>query len=284
MDYWRGFQAHVRLVGRFALYCLRRFFADSCPRIASTLSYSTLLAIVPLFAIAFSLLSHLPGFEGYYDEVLGYVLANFLPGSGLQVSDQFGLLLENARKVTGFGILALVVTAYLMLVTLNSAFSGIWRAAPRTSLLRRLIMQWVIVTLWPVAVALSISLSSYGFAALRWLDIEDNGHLFGLTEVIPVVLALLAFAALYIAVSPRRIVWSHALAGAAVAAFLFESLRWGFGLYLEHFPSYEAIYGALATIPIFLVWIYLCWTVVLFGAEVTAAWPEWRRGEPQPSR
>lgn len=284
MDFLHGCQANVRLIGRFALYCLRRFFADSCPRIASALSYSTLLAIVPLFAIAFSLLSHVPGFEGYYDEVLGYVLANFLPSTGLEVSDQFGLLLENARKVTGFGILALVVTAYLMLVTLNAAFSGIWRAAPRASLLRRLIMQWVIVTLWPVAVALSLSLSSYGFAALRWFDIEDDGHLFGLTEVFPFVLTLLAFAALYVAVSPRQIAWSHALAGAAVAATLFESLRWGFGLYLEYFPSYEAIYGALATIPIFLVWIYLCWTVVLLGAEVTAAWPEWCQRETKLSR
>lgn len=284
MEFWYGCQARFRQIGPFALYCLRRFFADNCPRIASALSYSTLLAIVPLFAIAFSLVSHLPGFAGYYDELLGYVLENFLPETGLEVSDQFGLLLRNARKVTGFGILALVVTAYLMLVTLNSAFSGIWRAAPQTSLLLRLILQWVIVTLWPVAVALSISFSSYGYAALRWLDIPDDSHLFGLTDVFPLVLALLAFAALYIAVSPRRVAWLHAFAGAAVATILFEVLRWGFGLYLEYFPSYEAIYGALATIPIFLVWIYLCWTVVLFGAEVTAALPEWRRSETRFSR
>lgn len=279
MTILRGCQAKLKLAGRFAVYCLRRFFADGCPKIAGALSYSTLLAILPLFAIAFSLLSHLPGFGSYYDDVLGFVLANFLPGAGLEISDQFGLLLENAQKVTGVGILALVVTAYLMLVTLNSAFSGIWRATPRTSLLRRLVMQWIIVTLWPLPVALSLTLSSYGFAALRWFNIEDDSRLFGLTEVFPFLLAMLAFAILYIAVSPRRIAWTHALAGAAVAAALFELLRWGFGLYLENFASYEAIYGTLATIPIFLVWVFLCWAVILIGAEVTAALPEWRPGE-----
>ena len=79
-------------------------------------------------------------------------------------------------------------------------------------------------------------------------------------------------------VAPRRLSWTHALAGAAVATCLFEVLKWGFGLYIAYFPSYEAIYGALATIPILLVWVFLAWAVILFGAEVAAALLTWARG------
>ena len=260
----------------FTGYCFRRFMADRCPQIAGSLSYSTLLATVPLLAIAFAVLSRIPQVQGLYEDVLTFAMDNILPDAGLEISEQVSLLLANAQKVTGAGILALVITAYLLLVTLNAAFSGIWRSAPSRNLLRRLLLQWVIVTLWPVAVALSLSLSSYGFAVLNWFGVDRSSHLFGLTEVFPFVLALLAFACLYVVVAPRRLSWSHALVGAAVAACLFELLKRGFGIYIGYFPSYEAIYGALATIPILLVWVFLAWAVILFGAEVAAALPEWR--------
>ncbi len=260
----------------FTGYCLRRFMADRCPQIAGSLSYSTLLATVPLLAIAFAVLSWIPQVQDLYGDVLTFAMDNVLPDAGLEISGQVSLLLANAQKVTGAGILALLITAYMLLVTLNAAFSGIWRSAPTRNLLPRLLLQWTIVTLWPVAVALSLSLSSYGFAVLNWFGVDRSSRLFGLTEVFPFVLALLAFACLYIAVAPRRLPWSHAFAGAAVATCLFELLKRGFGIYIAHFPSYEAIYGALAAIPILLVWVFLAWAVILFGAEVAAALPEWR--------
>jgi membrane protein len=119
--------------------------------------------------------------------------------------------------------------------------------------------------------------SGYAFAAVEWFGMEtDAGGLFDLSWLLSLGFAVLGFALLYFLVPHRAVrVW-HALAGGIVAALLFEGLKSGFGFFLEHFPSYEMVYGALAAIPVFLVWLYLAWTAALFGAEIAAALPEWR--------
>ena len=259
------------------LYASKRFAKDSCARSAAALSYSSLLALVPLMTIALTVLSAFPTFSEAREQLQSWVFRNFLPDAGIEISDQLTSFVDNATKTTGIGVIALAVTAILLLSTINSAFNAIWRVADQRSLFLKLLVYWALLTLGPLLIGASLSLSSYGFAMVEWSGIDGHTRsFFNVTQFLPAVLSMIAFTLLYLVVPNRPVRFRHALFGAVVAAFLFEVLKKGFALYLTHFPSYQALYGALAAVPIFLVWMYLSWAVILFGAEIAASLPEWR--------
>lgn len=257
----------------FAAYCGQRFLRDGCLRTATQLSYASLLAIIPVLAICMGLLAAFPAFEQLRFKVQLYLFQNLVPNAGVEVSDQIATFVENARSMTGIGTIALLVTALLLLSTINGAFNGIWRVTEPRPLVVRLMAYWMILTVSPLLLAASLSLSSYGVISAAMAEGERT---FGLTRVLPFLFATGGFTLLYAVVPARPVALTHALAGGLIAGVLFELVKAGFGLYLKHFPSYEAIYGALAAVPIFFVWMYLSWAIVLFGAEVAAAAPEWR--------
>ncbi|HEY9548125.1 MAG TPA: YihY family inner membrane protein, partial [Kiloniellaceae bacterium] len=267
------FSAALRNLLPFAVYCGRRFMADGCLRTATQLSYASLLAIVPVLAICFGLLAAFPAFERLRVEAQVYLFENLVPNAGMEVSDQIATFVENARSMTGFGMLALMVTALLLLSTINGAFNAIWRVTEPRPLMVRLMAYWMILTIGPLLLGASLSLSSYGFVSAA---LQQGERAIGLTQLLPFLLAAGAFTLLYAAVPARAVAFHHALAGGVFAGALFELLKGGFGFYLRQFPSYEAIYGALAAVPVFLVWMYLSWAIVLLGAEIAAAAPEWR--------
>jgi membrane protein len=246
---------------------------DQCLRSATQLSYASLLAIVPILAICVGLLSAFPGFERLRLEAQVFLFQNLVPNAGVEVSDQLATFVENARSMTGIGTVALLLTAVLLLSTINGAFNAIWRVTEPRPLMVRIMAYWMVLTIGPIFLGASLTLSSYGFVSTI---MEQGERTFGLTRLLPFVLTAGGFTLLYMVVPARPVAFSHALSGGAVAAALFEALKAGFGLYLRQFPSYEAIYGALAAVPIFLVWMYLSWAVVLFGAEIAAAAREWR--------
>lgn len=258
---------------RFAAYCGRRFLGDQCLRRATQLSYASLLALVPMLAICFSLLSAFPAFEQLRVDVQLFLYENLVPNAGVEVSDQLATFVENARSMTGVGMAALLATAILLLSAINGAFNAIWRVTEPRPLMVRIMAYWMVLTIGPLFLGASISLSSYGFATAV---LEHGERAFGLTRLLPFVLTAGGFTLLYVVVPARSVAFTHALIGGAVAAALFEGLKWGFAFYLRQFPAYEAIYGALAAVPIFLIWMYLSWVVVLFGAEIAAAVREWR--------
>lgn len=257
----------------FALYCARRFLADGCPGRATALSYASLLAIVPILAIGLGLLTAFPAFEQLRLEFQVYLFRNLVPNAGVEVSDRIATFVENARSMTGIGTLALMATALLLMSSINGAFNMIWRVTEPRPLMIRLMAYWMVLTVGPLLLGASLSLSSYGLVGAA---LEQSERAFGLTRLLPFLLAVGGFTLLYAAVPARRVAFRHALVGGLVAGVFFEALKNGFALYLQHFPSYEAIYGALAAIPVFLLWMYLSWAIVLFGAEVAAAAPEWR--------
>jgi membrane protein len=163
------------------------------------------------------------------------------------------------------------------LANINTALNAIWRVTEPRSLGLQILVYWTMLTLGPLLLGASLSLSGYAFAVVQWAGIEDYPNAFvAFSGVISVALAALGFSAFYLVVPMRSVRLHHALAGGVLAAAVLEALKYGFGLYLRLFPTYEAVYGALSAIPIFLIWMYLAWAVVLLGAEVTAALPEWR--------
>ena len=268
----------------FVFYVLQRFTDDRCPRVAGELSYTTLLSLVPLLAVGLAMMTAFPVFASMRADIQIFVFSNFVPAAGDVVQKQFSSFLENAGKLTAFGIVALGITALLLLNTIEGAFNLIWREKRARPIIIRFLTYWAILTLGPLLIGSSIALSSYIFTLTKLAGIEAfTGPLGGLVRFLPFVLLVLGLMALYVIMPARPARWRPALAGAVVAALLFEILKRLFALYVSEFPSYEAVYGALAALPLFLIWMYLAWGVVLFGAELAASIPEWsglRRQKP----
>ncbi|MEQ8356447.1 MAG: YihY family inner membrane protein [Kiloniellaceae bacterium] len=263
----------LRNLKRFVVYCWHRFQGDQCLKVATQLSYASLLAIVPILAICLGLLSAVPAFDDLRVDAQMMLFENLLPDAGIEVSDQVATFVQNARSGTGVGFIALVLTAILLLNTINGAFNAIWRVTEPRPLMIRVMAYWMVLTIGPILLGASLSLSSYGFATQV---IEHGDRAFGLTRLLPFLLTVIGFTLVYLVVPARAVSPLHAFSGGVVGAVLFEVLKTGFAFYLKQFPSYQAIYGAMAAVPIFLVWMYLSWAVVLFGAEVAAASREWR--------
>src|SRR3989337_1108305 len=163
--------------GRFLGYAGARFLADGCPRQAAGLSYVSLLAIVPLLAIGLAIFAGFPAFAPLRADVQNLILRNLLPDSELVVGDQLTAFVDNASQMTGPGLIALGVTAILLMANINGAMNAVWRVAEPRPLAMRMMVYWMILTLGPLLIGASLTVSSYAFAAVQWLDVP------GLTEL-----------------------------------------------------------------------------------------------------
>lgn len=274
---WLRVAPRAQDVWRFLLYTGRRFVADGCLQKAAGLGYVSLLSLVPLLAIALGVLSAFPAFASIRGEIQTLIFENFIPETGAAVTGHLTGFIENASKATGPGVLAFGIIAVLLLNNIDTALNEIWRVPDPRSLALRFLVYWALLSLGPLFLGASLSVSSYAFAVVQYSGIEAyTSWLLDFARVISIGLATLGFALLYYVVPNRPVHPGHALLGGLVAGLLLELLKAGFGAYVRSFTSYEAIYGALAAVPVFLLWMYLSWVVVLLGAEVAAALPEWR--------
>jgi membrane protein len=261
----------------FARYALRRFRDDRCLSAAASLSYTSLLALVPLGAISFAVLAAFPVFGGVREDIQKYIFANFLPAAGEAVQKYFDLYVANTGRLTAVGIVGLAVTSVLLLNTIENAMNLIFRVKQTRPLVPRLMMFWAVLTLGPLLLGASLSLSTYIYAMSEWAGADAFTGIGGaVTRGLPTVLAVAALVVFYVVIPNRPVRVRDALAGAVVAALLFLGLRKGFALYLAAGTTYHTLYGTLATVPIFLVWMYLTWSVVLLGGVLTASLGDWR--------
>jgi len=259
---------------------LRRFGEDQCLRIAASLSYTSLLSLVPLMAISFAIFAAFPAFEGVQDKLQAYVFDNFVPAAGDAVAQYLQTFTEKTGGMTTLGIVGLGVTAVMLLATIEDALNRIFRVREKRPFVSRLLMFWALLTLGPLLMGASLSLSTYFYALTNWVPVDGVGGLsvsaFA-SVILPNVMMMAALTFFYIFVPNRSISWKNGIIGGVVAGFFFAVLKKAFGLYVSNFPSYQAIYGVLATIPIFLIWMYLTWAVVLMGALLTATLEDWGR-------
>jgi len=272
------------------LYVARRFRADGALDKASSLSYTSLLSLVPLMAIALAMLAAFPVFDSARVQLQSLIFKNFVPEVGEQVQRALTTFVGNAGKLTAAGVVGLAFSAIMLLVTIESSMNAIFRVAKARSPVSRLLVYWTALTLGPLMMGASFSLSAWLYAAQ---DLASKAGLAGVmqnvTSVLPSILLMLAFSLLYIAVPNRRVAWIDAAIGGIGAGLVFAGLRLAFTVYVTQAHPYQSVYGAVAAVPIFLFWTYLSWAVVLFGAELTAALPEWRLsreslGKPLSSR
>lgn len=266
-----NFTAFLRLV-------LSRFGRDGGMRIAAALSYTSLLALVPLAAIAFAVLKAFPVFQDLQGRIQALVFENFLPETISDVSEHFTGFVSNAADMTAIGVIALAVVAIMLLATIETALNDIFRVHHKRAFVPRMMVFWAVLTMGPILLGGSISVATYLFALSKTVGVDQlSGFGWFVTQMLPTVLTVFAFSVFYAIVPNRPVRMYHALIGGLVAGILFALVRKGFAIYIVAFPAYQTLYGALSTIPIFLIWMYLSWAVVLIGAEVTAVLPEWGR-------
>jgi membrane protein len=268
-----------RLLGlwRFARTVARRFAADRCSRVAGALAFTTVLAVVPLSAVSFAVLSVFPVFEAWMTAINNFIYGNFVPAAGDVVNRYLQQFAANAGRLTVWGLAFLFVTAVMLIATIEKAFNDIWHVRRQRKFSRRITAYWAVITLGPALIGASLSITSY-LLSLPWFTREPV--LAGLRPfalgVTPVVFEFAAFVLLYTIVPNCPVRLRHAAIGAVVATVLFEVAKRVFGGFVVSFSTYRAIYGAVAALPVFLIWIYLSWVVTLLGAQVTAALPQWR--------
>ena len=270
----------------FARLIARRFREDRCPQIGASLTFTTLLAIVPIITVALTMISAFPAFRDLLGSVQQFLLENMVPESAESLAAYAGQFTRNAARLTAVGILFLFVTAMIVLMTIERAFNQIWRVPRPRSTVQRVFIYWALLTVGPVLMGASLSLTSWLVSVSLGLVKEIPFAGAALLKAVPVLLTGLAFALLYVTLPNRRILARDALTGGFLAALAFEGMKLGFAFYVTHFATYTLVYGAFASVPVFLLWIYLSWLVVLFGAVTAAVLPEWRErashAEPVP--
>jgi membrane protein len=267
----------TRSLMRFALHVGERFIADECQTRAAALTFNALLATVPLVAVSFAIFSAFPAFARMQGEVQAFVFDNFVPEIGAVVQEYVEDFASKTGELTAVGVLFLIVTSVMLLSTISRAFNHVWRVKPRRSLVMRMLVFWAVLTLGPLLFGASLTLSSYLFTVTRAAGGQDfSGPLTMLASLAPLLLQVAGFSLLYAVMPDFPVRRRDALIGGLIAGILFEMLKKGFGWYIASVPTYQTIYGALATFPIFLIWTYLSWLVVMLGAEIAASLPEAR--------
>lgn len=263
----------------FLRYVFQRFLRDNCNERAASLTFTALLAVVPLVAISFAVFAAFPAFQQMRGQLQSFIFDNFVPEIGSVVYEHIEAFTQKTGQLTAVGVVFLAVTSVMLLASINGTFNAIWQVRESRPLVARLLVYWAVLTLSPLLFGASLSLSGYLFAIAEATGVEEYaGSLSRLTALLPVLLQVAGFSILYLVMPNYPVRRTDALLGGLAAGLLFELLKKGFGLYIKTFPTYETVYGALAAFPILLIWIYLAWLLVLLGAEMTAAMPEWRAG------
>lgn len=262
---------------QFLALARERFREDQGLQLASGLTFTTLLSLVPLVIITLTLFTAFPGFSQFTGQIDAFVTEHMLPqeiSSAIRgYVEQFS---NNAGRLTALGTAFLAVISFLLMVTIERAFNIIWRVRRARPIIQRVMMYWAILTLGPVLIGASVTMTTYLVSvSLGWVrDVPELQQ--ASFRLVPFAFTIAAFTLLYLIVPNRPVRFVHALAGGMVAGVLFELMKRGFALYIANIPAYAIVYGAFAIIPIFLVWIYLSWVVTLLGAIVTALLPDWR--------
>ncbi|MFZ5755983.1 MAG: YihY family inner membrane protein [Pseudomonadota bacterium] len=245
---------------------VREYRDSGCKDSAASLTYTTLFAVVPMMTVAFALLKLAPQLHGIGDRIEGLIFENFVPATGEQVKTYLAVFAEQAASLTGVGVLFLLVTSVMMLVTVERAFNRVWRVHRPRRLLSSLLVYWALLTLGPLLLGTGLAVSTWLATTQTFSDTVGRIGLWSeLLSVLPFLLGAVFFSLVYIAVPNCHVPAREGVIGGVVASALMEAARHTFTFFVGGFSSYQLVYGAFAAVPLFLLWLYISWAITLFG-------------------
>ncbi len=256
---------------QFSKFLIRHFFEDNCQQKAASLTYTTLLSIVPMLTVLLMILSSVPALASVRAQIYEVIYSNLLPQSSLQVSQYINNFAEKSSNLTIVGAMFLFITTIMTLTTIERAFNQIWRVGNRSGGIKSMLRYWTIVTLGPLVLGTAF-LASSTVQSLSFLNRQIAGY--GIdwsfwVQVVSIGITVAGFMGMYWFIPKARVPFKNAAIAGVIVAIVFELLKHIFGTVMSNFTSYEAIYGAFAALPIFLLWIFLSWNLILLGVEIS---------------
>jgi len=268
-----------KLLANFVVLVYRRFKEERCFQLCGSLTFTTLLALVPLITIMLTVVTAFPVFNDIVETLRSFVTINMVPeASSNLISIYMQQFSDNAARLTALGIVLLAVTSIMLMLTIDRAFNTIWRVKRPRPLIQRVLIYWSVLTIGPLLVGGSLSLTSWLVTQSMGLGKQAPELTIAVLKLVPLMLTSVAFGFLYRTVPNRQVTVLDAAVGGIIAAFAFEAMKIGFGHFVARIATYKLVYGTFASLPIFLMWIYLSWVVVVFASVITAVLPYWRTG------
>jgi membrane protein len=256
------------------VFARNRLHEERLSQVAGSLTYTTVLALVPILTIALAIFTTFPLFNTFRAALESYLSESLIPSSiSTTILGYLTQFATQAKSLSAVGAVLLIVTAVLMMMTVDRTLNDIWRVKTQRPFAQRVTVYWAIVTLGPLLIGVSMTLTSYLFTATS--DVVASVPFIGAVfyTLISILFTTGAFTLLYLMVPNRPVNWRDAAWGGLVAAIAFEIVKRLFAGFVSQSPTYTMVYGAVAAIPIFLLWIYLCWLITLFGAVLAASLP-----------
>ena len=265
-QWWQGFLKSKGMA--FAWFVVRRFDEERVPQVAASMTFTTLLALVPVLTVMVVIASAFPVFDQWSGEFVSFINRTIVPQGADMVFDYINAFRDKATKLTAIGSVMLVVTSLMLIRTIDNAFNRIWRVNSQRPWMMQFLVYWALLTFGPLSLGVGLSV------VIGQVQVVSGSEwLRGITTVSFITMLLWG---LYRFVPNRFVPASHALVGAAVTAFCLETARFLFAWYMGNFDGYKSIYGAFAAVPFFLLWLNLLWTLVLGGAVLTSSLSYWR--------
>ena len=252
----------------------QRFKEDRLGLTAGSLTFTTLIALVPLVTVMLAAFTVFPMFSGFERALQEYFLQHLVPDHiARPVMRGLTDFAQKARGMGTLGLVLLVATALALVLTIDRTLNAIWRVRKSRSLGQRVLVYWAAITLGPLALGMSLTATSYAVSASKGWVAALPGGVSLLLEGLQFAVLSLAAAGLYHYVPNTAVRWRHAMAGGVFVAAAFEIVKRLLAWYLDSVPSYSAVYGTFAAVPILLLWVYLVWVIVLLGAVIAAYAP-----------
>lgn len=268
---------------QFLLFTINRFEHDRCRDKAASLTYTTLFAVVPMLTVFLVIISSIKALEPARQQVQHLIYTNLLPKSSIAFDQAFNSFTDKSSNLTVIGILFLFITSVMMLTSVEEAFNRIWRVKQQRGGIIGFMRYWTIISLGPIllgsAFVISSTVASLNILSNNFVGYQIDGTVF--LGFLSYILIILGFFIIYWTIPNRSVPMKAAAIAGILSGSIFQLLKSFFGFMMANFTSYELVYGAFAAVPIFLLWIYLSWNIVLLGVEVSFALTSFSTGNRQ---
>ena len=272
----------LKTTGEFLYFLAKRAKNDTIFRVAASLSYTSLIAIVPLLAIGLAIFSAFPVFSSARVQIEEFLMQNFIPSIEQEISQYLAEFVNAAAQLTTIGVVGLAITAILLLSTIENSLNFIFKVTRPRRFTTKITLYWTVITLGPLLLGATFSLRGYLFTLQKFMPHEmETGNII-LSNLLPTFINMVLLMLVYVLVPNKKVRIKNAFIGSLIAVILFWVLRKSFGILVIENATYKTLYGALAALPVFLIWMYLAWSVVIFGAVVTASLEEFQGRDEKP--